>query len=128
MNRRFGQLGCIGLGTMGEAMCPGLKKKSGLELIAYDRDPASLARSHAHRVRSGNSVADASKQSDVVFVSLPSGEVVEEFVCQPGGLLECAIRGQIVIDLGTSPVDLTRRLAAALAAVGATLVDVPVAA
>lgn len=80
------------------------------------------------RVRSGNSVADASKQSDVVFVSLPSGEVVEEVVCQPGGLLECAIRGQIVIDLGTSPVDLTRRLAAALAAVGATLVDVPVAA
>jgi 3-hydroxyisobutyrate dehydrogenase-like beta-hydroxyacid dehydrogenase len=127
MNRRFGQLGFIGLGTMGEAICRNLTKQSGLEVIAYDRDPAPLVRSRAHGVKSGNSVADAAKGSDVVFLSLPSGEVVEEVVRLPGGLLECAQRGQIVVDLGTSPVDLTRRLAVALAAVGATLVDAPVA-
>jgi 3-hydroxyisobutyrate dehydrogenase-like beta-hydroxyacid dehydrogenase len=127
MNRRFGQLGFIGLGTMGEAICRNLTKKSGLAVIAYDRNPAPLVRSRVHGVQSGNCVADAAKGSDVVFLSLPSGEVVEEVVRLPGGLLECAKRGQIVVDLGTSPVDLTRRLAAALAAVGAILVDAPVA-
>lgn len=127
MNRRFGQLGFIGLGTMGEAMCRNLAKKSGLKVIAYDRDPVPLARSKAHGVLSGTAVADTAKGSDVVFLSLPSGEVVEEVVHAPGGLLECAKPGQIVVDLSTSPVDLTRRLAAAFAAVGATLVDAPVA-
>jgi 3-hydroxyisobutyrate dehydrogenase-like beta-hydroxyacid dehydrogenase len=127
MNRHFGRLGFIGLGTMGEAICRNLAQKSGLEVSAYDRDPAPLARSIAHGVRAVDTVTEAAKGSDVVFLSLPSGEIVEEVVHTPGGLLECARPGQIVVDLGTSPVDLTRRLAAALGAAGATWVDAPVA-
>jgi len=127
MNSGFRQLGFIGLGTMGEAICRNLAVKSGLATIAFDRDAASLERAAAHGVRPGASVADAAAGSDVVFLSLPSGEVVEEVVQAPGGLLDSARQGQIIVDLGTSPVDLTRRLSASFAERGTTLVDAPVA-
>ena len=127
MNRHFNRLGFIGLGTMGEPMCRNLAQTSGLTVMAYDRDPAPLARLQAHGVQVVASVTEAAKGADVVFLSLPSGEVVEEVAKAPGGLLECAKAGQIIVDLSTSPVDLTRRLAARFAEAGATLVDAPVA-
>jgi 3-hydroxyisobutyrate dehydrogenase-like beta-hydroxyacid dehydrogenase len=63
----------------------------------------------------------------VVFLSLPSGEVVHELAHQPQGLLETAMPGQIIVDLSTSPVDVTRELAREFAARGASFVDAPVA-
>ena len=37
-------IGFIGVGTMGEPMCRNLAKKSGLKVLAADRDPAPLKR------------------------------------------------------------------------------------
>jgi 3-hydroxyisobutyrate dehydrogenase-like beta-hydroxyacid dehydrogenase len=62
-----------------------------------------------------------------VFLSLPSGEVVESVCRAPDGLLANARAGQIVVDLGTSSVAGTRRLAADFAARGVAFVDAPVA-
>jgi 3-hydroxyisobutyrate dehydrogenase-like beta-hydroxyacid dehydrogenase len=64
---------------------------------------------------------------DVVFLSLPSGEVVHSLAHQTGGLLEGARDGQVVVDLSTSPVDTTRTLAAAFASKRVTFIDAPVA-
>jgi len=72
-------------------------------------------------------VQAAARGSDVVFLSLPSGEVVHELAHQPQGLLETAMPGQIIVDLSTSPVDVTRGLAREFAARGASFVDAPVA-
>ena len=38
------KIGFIGVGTMGEPMCRNLAKKSGLEVLAADRDQAPLKR------------------------------------------------------------------------------------
>jgi 3-hydroxyisobutyrate dehydrogenase-like beta-hydroxyacid dehydrogenase len=94
---------------------------------AHDLDPAPLARLAAQGVRDAGSATDAMRGSDVVFLSLPSGEVVEALCRAPDGLLACAAQGQVIVDLGTSPVDTTRRLAADFAARGATFIDAPVA-
>jgi 3-hydroxyisobutyrate dehydrogenase-like beta-hydroxyacid dehydrogenase len=127
INSNFRQLGFIGLGVMGEPICRNLARKSGLPLRAHDRESAPLQRLAAEGVSSADSVLQAGEGSDVVFLSLPSGEIVREVVQGPGGLLAAARPGQIVVDLGTSPVDITRDLASEFSRRGAWFVDAPVA-
>jgi 3-hydroxyisobutyrate dehydrogenase-like beta-hydroxyacid dehydrogenase len=120
-------LGFIGLGVMGEPMCRNLARKSGLPVHAHDLDTDALQRLAADGVNRAGSVAAVMGSADIVLLSLPSGEVVQQLAHQPGGLLAHARAGQIVIDLGTSPVDTTRVLAAAFADRGARFIDAPVA-
>jgi 3-hydroxyisobutyrate dehydrogenase-like beta-hydroxyacid dehydrogenase len=124
MTRR---IGFIGLGVMGEPMCRNLALKSGAPVIAYDRDPTPLARLKAHGVTAAVSARAVAEGADIVFLSLPSGEVVAELVRGADGLLAAARTGQIIVDLGTSPVDLTRQLAQEFAQREASFVDAPVA-
>jgi 3-hydroxyisobutyrate dehydrogenase-like beta-hydroxyacid dehydrogenase len=127
MNRTFKQIGFIGLGVMGEPICRNLARKSGLIVKAYDRDAAPLRRLAAEGVNVAESVARAAASSDVVFLSLPSGAIVSEIARAKDGLLDSTHAGQIVVDLGTSPVDVTRALADEFRAKGATFIDAPVA-
>jgi 3-hydroxyisobutyrate dehydrogenase-like beta-hydroxyacid dehydrogenase len=127
MNRSFKQIGFIGLGVMGEPMCRNLARKSGLPVRAYDRDPAPLERLGASGVHAADSLAWAADGSDVIFLSLPSGAIVRDLARGPDGLLAMVRPGQMVVDLGTSPVDITRALAAEFAQRGATFIDAPVA-
>jgi 3-hydroxyisobutyrate dehydrogenase-like beta-hydroxyacid dehydrogenase len=127
MTSSFRSIGFIGLGVMGEPMCRNLKQKSGLPTLAFDRDPAPLQRLAAHRINSAATIAVLAQASDIVFMSLPSGEVVREVCEGPDGLLSHARPGWVVVDLSTSPVDLTRELASQFAEKGALFVDAPVA-
>jgi len=119
--------GFIGLGVMGEPMCRNLARKSGAAVQAHDLDAGVLQRLAADGVRNAGSAAAVMQGAGVVFLSLPSGEVVQQLAMQPDGLLAHARAGQIVVDLSTSPVDTTRALAQAFAAKGATFIDAPVA-
>lgn len=121
------RIGFIGLGVMGEPICRNIARKSAAGVLAHDLAPAPLARLEAAGVRAAASARALVGEVDIVFLSLPSGEVVDELVRGRGGLLQAARAGQIVVDLGTTPVDLTRRLAQEYAALGARFVDAPVA-
>jgi 3-hydroxyisobutyrate dehydrogenase-like beta-hydroxyacid dehydrogenase len=123
----FKTIGFIGLGVMGEPICRNLARKSGLPVRGYDRDPSPLQRLGAEGVRAADSAAAACEGSDIIFLSLPSGEIVRDLAREPDGLLAMARPGQTVVDLGTSPVDITRALAAEFAQRGARFVDAPVA-
>lgn len=127
MDNALGPVGFIGLGVMGEPICRHLARKGGQPLAGYDPDPAPLARLAADGVRAAASVAEIARDAGLVFLSLPSGEVVESVCRAPDGLLANARAGQIVVDLGTSSVAGTRRLAADFAARGVAFVDAPVA-
>ncbi len=122
-----GAVGFIGLGVMGEPMCRNLKLKCGRRVVAYDVDPAPLARLAAHGVEALTGAAAVGAASEVVFVSMPSGKVLDELVHASNGLLALARAGQVFVDLGTSPVKLTRALGAEFAARGASWLDAPVA-
>lgn len=120
-------IGFVGLGVMGEPMCRNLASRSGLAVCAFDRDRTPLQRLAAHGVVAAASVHEVGETSSTIFLSLPSGEIVRE-VCQgAGGLVEVIRAGQTVVDLSTSPVDLTRELAALFAERGADFIDAPVA-
>jgi len=120
-------IGFIGTGVMGEPMCRNLAHKSGSPVMAYDRRAAPLQRLAAFGVKTAGSVTELAKAADVIFMVLPSGNQVEA-VCYGGdGLVALARPGQIIVDLGTSPVSLARRLAKDFADRGAAFADAPIA-
>lgn len=121
-----GAVGFVGLGVMGEPMCRNLKAKCGRRVVAYDIDPAPLERLAAHGVEALADAAAVAAASEVVFVSMPSGKVLERLF-HGQGLMDSAAPGRIFVDLGTSPVRLTRALAAEAASRGARWLDAPVA-
>ena len=118
-------IGFIGVGVMGEPICRHIAVKSGAQVLAHDRDPAPLGRLAEFGVQSAD-LSQIAAEASLIFLSLPSGEVVEKLVLGEGGLREQGRHGQIVIDLSTSPVDTTRKIAAALAERGMQFADAPV--
>lgn len=120
------KLGFIGLGVMGEPMCRNLALKQSLPVHAFDTQKPPLERLGASIVIA-QSVGEVMRLTDLVFLSLPSGEIVAKVCEQKDGLLENCRAGQIIVDLSTSPVGLTRELHAKFQAKGALLIDAPVA-
>jgi 3-hydroxyisobutyrate dehydrogenase len=119
-------IGFIGLGVMGEPICRNLVKKSGQRVLAFDLAAAPLARQRAEGAEVAGSVADVIKQSDLLFLCLPSAKHVRA-VFEGDGILQNVRAGQIVVDLGTSSVSQTRDFARQLQAKGASWADAPIA-
>lgn len=126
----FKTIGLIGVGVMGEPMCRHLALKSGLPVIAHDPNPEPLERLAQHGVKSVD-LATLAQTADIIFMSLPSGEVVKELVLgQTGdgsdGLLGQLREGQTLVDLSTSPASLARELGQILANRKIAFADAPV--
>lgn len=120
-------LGFIGLGVMGEAMCANLVRKAGLPVSGTDMNPDPVERLSALGLHPARTIADVARASDVIFLSLPSGVQVEDVCFGSGGIVEAGGRVNTVVDMSTSPVKLTRELAARMAEHGITFMDAPVA-
>jgi 3-hydroxyisobutyrate dehydrogenase-like beta-hydroxyacid dehydrogenase len=119
-------IGFVGLGVMGEPICRNLVKKSGARVVAFDLAPEPLARLRGEGADIAGSIADVVKQSNIVFTCLPSAKHLRA-VFEGDGILENVHAGQIVVDLGTSPVNQTRDFAKQLQAKGASWADAPIA-
>lgn len=120
-------IGFIGLGVMGEPICRNLLKKSGKPLVIYDLAPEPLARLREDGAVIAVSVADVVSRADPVFLCLPSARHVRAVFEGSAGLLQNIRPNQIVIDLGTSSVELTRDFARQFESRGASWIDAPIA-
>ena len=120
-------IGFIGLGVMGEPMCANLARKCGVPVIAYDLRAEPLAQLAAEGVRAATSAAELAREAGIVMLSLPSGDELLALAEGKEGLLALCRPGQLVVDLGTSPVGLTRALAERFARKGVDYADAPVA-
>jgi len=123
----FMRIGFIGLGVMGEPICRNLVRKAGVPVTAFDMQAEPLTRLVAEGVQRAASMAELVASVDIVFLCLPSGEIVHQIAHQPGGLLASMRDGQVLVDLSTSSVDTTRALAAAFAQQGVAFADAPLA-
>jgi 3-hydroxyisobutyrate dehydrogenase-like beta-hydroxyacid dehydrogenase len=121
------KIGFIGLGVMGEPMCRNLARRSGRSVLGYDRATEPLERLREHGVEAAPSVAALAQDCPIVFMALPSGRHVEAVCDGPDGLLAAIPPGALVVDLGTSPVDLTRNLSERFRDRGARYADAPIA-
>jgi 2-hydroxy-3-oxopropionate reductase len=119
------QIGFIGLGIMGKPMSKNLLK-AGHSLVVYDVVPGPLAEVVEAGAARGESCADTASRSDVIVTMLPDGPEVEAAVLGPGGVLEGARAGSVVVDMSSISPIVAQKVAAACAAKGVDFLDAPV--
>ena len=118
-------VGFIGTGAMGEHMCRNVARSGRYAVRAFDLDAEPLERLAGDGVETAADAADLAGRSDVVILSLPGGPEVERVA--EDILLPAARPGWIVIDMSTTPVGLTRTVAARLGERHGRFLDAPVA-
>ena len=100
--------------------------KAGYSLVVFDVVPEPLAELTEAGAARGASCSDTAAQCDVVITMLPDGPQVEEAVLGPGGVLEGARPGTIVVDMSSISPIVAQKVAAACEAKGVDFVDAPV--
>jgi len=120
-------IGFIGLGVMGEPICRNIATKTGSKVIAFDLSEAPLQRLAADGVEVADDVASLVSAAGIVMLSLPGGPEVEAVISGKDGIVKHSRAGQVIVDLSTTPVELTRRLAATLEEKEIRFADAPVA-
>ena len=119
------RVGFVGIGNIGEPVCCHLLDE-GYELIIYDADPEALARLAETPAEPAASPEALAIESDVVLLSLPNSDVVEEVVFGEGGLKEGLSSSKALIDTSSSRPSSTRGISKRLAAEGIDMLDAPV--
>lgn len=120
-------IGFIGLGVMGNGMCRNLARKSGKRVVAHDAVPDALDAVREAGAEGVRSVAEVAAEADIIFLSLPGKEQVQEVCVGEGGLLETGRSGQTVVDFSTIPVRQARELGERFFGRGIDFADSPVA-
>ena len=118
------RIGFVGLGNIGFPMCRRLLE-SGYEVLAYDANPEAVSRLKDTPAEAADSLKTLAA-ADVVLLSLPGSDVVEEVVLGEGGLAEGLSPGKVLIDTSSSRPSSTRDLAKKLAESGVEMLDAPV--
>jgi 2-hydroxy-3-oxopropionate reductase len=117
-------IGFVGLGAMGAPMSEAIAG-GGHALVVYDRDPNALEQAVARgavAAQSARAVADA---AEIVFVSLPTPDVVLEVACGEDGLVAGSAL-QVYVDLSTTGSAVAGQVAATCAQRGVDVLDAPV--
>ncbi|WP_448204502.1 NAD(P)-dependent oxidoreductase [Azospirillum sp. sgz302134] len=115
-------VGFIGLGLMGRPMARNLAK-AGASLVIHSRSPGPVEELAGEGMNPAASPAGVARRADTVILMLSDTAAVETVAA---GLMEALTPGHLVIDMGTTAVAATRRLAEAVRAKGAEWVDAPV--
>jgi 3-hydroxyisobutyrate dehydrogenase-like beta-hydroxyacid dehydrogenase len=119
------KLGFVGLGNIGEPMCRRLLE-NGYEVSIYDIDPKAVSRLGDTPAEPARNLETLVSSAEVVILSLPGSDVVEEVVLGEGGLAEGLSSGKVMIDTSSSKPSSTRELAEKLAESGVEMLDAPV--
>lgn len=100
--------------------------KAGHKLVVHDVVRASVDDVVAAGAVSGTSSADVASRSSVIITMLPDGPDVETAVLGPGGVLEGAKKGAIVVDMSSISPMVSQKVGAACAAKEIEFIDAPV--
>ncbi|MEN9933552.1 MAG: hypothetical protein RLZZ387_131 [Chloroflexota bacterium] len=115
----------IGVGRMGGPMARNLRR-AGFAVAAYDVAPANLAALSGDGIEAADSAAEAVARAGVVITMLPSDEALLAAAEGPEGVIAHLRPGQVLLDMGTSKLATSQRLAALVAGRGALMLDAPV--
>ena len=118
-------VGFIGLGTMGAPMARNVLKK-GHALTVFDVAPAAMSALVAAGARAAATPAGVAEASDVVITMLPDAPDVERVALGRDGIVQGLQAGSVYVDMSTIDPETTRRVAAAVRAKGAAMIDSPV--
>jgi 2-hydroxy-3-oxopropionate reductase len=119
------KVGFIGLGIMGKPMARNLIK-AGHQLVVYDLNPGPTAEAASGGAQAATSAKDVASRSQITITMVPDGPEVEAAVLGPGGALEGAQSGSIIVDMSSISPLVAQKVAAACAARGVEFLDAPV--
>ncbi len=114
------RIGFIGLGKMGRGICHNLIE-AGNEMAVYDVSREAME-FFGGQARLCASETEVLAFGDVIFLSLPNSNVVEQIV---EGFLREGVRGKLIVDLSTSNPLSTRKLCRLIREAGGELIDSP---
>jgi len=118
------KIGFVGLGQMGKHMAMNMLK-SGAELTVTDLKKDSFPQFEQKGVRTTTNLAEV-VQAEIVFLSLPGTQAVQDVLVGRNGIIDKLGKGQIVVDLSTMSYTATLELAKRLEARGVSFLDAPV--
>ena len=119
-------VGFVGLGLMGQAFTQRLAERSH-RIVGFDIDDEKVKAAAAWGVAPASSAAAVAEAADLVLVCVINTAAVEDVATGPRGLTAAPnIAGKICIDVSTTEIEATHRVAAALGARGMDFVDAPV--
>ena len=119
------RVGFIGIGLMGRHMARHILD-GGNDLTVYDIDKTAAAELLDKGANWASSPADAARNSEVIFTSLPRPQDVADVVLGEGGVLSGASEGTTFFDLSTTDPDTIQRISDASLDLGITVLDAPV--
>jgi 3-hydroxyisobutyrate dehydrogenase-like beta-hydroxyacid dehydrogenase len=119
------RIGFIGVGLMGHGMARNIVEKGYPLTIVGNRNREPVDDLVARGASEVATPKEAAVASDIVFLCVSDSSIVEKVIEGPGGIIEAARAGLIVVDTSTSNPNSTLALAAKLNALGMTLLDAP---
>jgi 2-hydroxy-3-oxopropionate reductase len=119
------KVGFIGLGIMGKPMSRNLIK-AGHQLVVYDIVPGLVAEMAASGAAPGECATDVAARSEVTITMVPDGPEVEDAILGPGGALEGAKPGSIIVDMSSISPLVAQKVGTACTAKGVAFLDAPV--
>ncbi len=107
------RIGFIGLGQMGKWMALNFLK-AGCQICVNDIDSRAVDFLVEKGADAGRTPADTASQAEVVFLSLPDADIVEQVIFGVTGLVQAAEKEMLIVDLSTisylRSVDIARKL------------------
>ena len=120
-----GNVGFIGIGTMGREMVLNLLK-AGHAVCAFDLSEAAVADVTKEGASRAENPADAARGADIVITMLPDTPHVEAVIYGPHGLLQSPPPGGLIVDMSTISPVAVRRIYADLKQATVSFIDAPV--
>jgi 3-hydroxyisobutyrate dehydrogenase len=118
-------VGFIGVGNMGNPMA-GNVLKAGFAMTVFDKNSQAMANLVQAGARGAASAAEVVERSEIVLTCLPASPDVEALYLEPGGLIERAKPGTILIDLSSVLPSTPRKLEPRANARGVHFLEAPV--
>ena len=115
-------IGLVGLGMMGRPAAE-LLAADGYPTFAHDLDTALLDEVAAAGVVAAEGLRDLAERCDVVLVMVPSDQDVLDVCTGPGGLLEGALRGSVLVICSSVTPETCRTLAVTAEPKGVDVLD-----
>jgi len=119
------KIGFIGLGIMGKPMATNLMK-AGHQLVVSTHNAAAAEELAGLGADTAASPREIAEQVELVITMLPNSPQVKEVALGPGGIVEAARPGLVVIDTSSIAPLAAREIHDALAGKGVAMLDAPV--
>lgn len=122
----MGRIGFIGLGIMGKPMARNLMTRGGHHLVVHSRSQGPVQELVAEGAERAGSPREVAERCSVVVTMLPNSPDVSQVALGPGGIVEGARPGTLVIDMSSIDPTVAREIGATLADKGIRFLDAPV--